>query len=91
MTFWQIYFPVLVAMLSFFVITEFVGFCLSLLLRKKSQAAQEEYEAKMASGEIANPMEIMFGGGGNFGMTVAPTPVASGQKEIADVGYGNYP
>ena len=91
--FWQIYCPVLAALISAFAVTEFLHICVGYYVHKKQAKLQEELEAKLASGEIT-PMEMMFGGAGMPGtgspgmMDIPSRPTASGNG--VDLTHGQY-
>ena len=88
--FWQIYCPVFVALISAFMVTELLHFCLGYYLHKKQEKARREFEAKIASGEI-DPMSMMFGGGG-FGPPGMDfqLPTASGKADAPGISHGQY-
>jgi hypothetical protein len=93
--FWQIYCPVFAALVSAFGVTELFHIGIGYYVHRKQTKLREEFEAKVASGEI-NPMEMMFGGGmpgmGGPGMMDIPQlPTASGNgANGVDVSHGQY-
>ncbi len=93
--FWSIYFPVLAALVSSFAISELFQMGLGYYLHRKQTKLREEFEAKVASGEI-NPMEMMFGpdGPGGFGGPsmpgMPPLPTISGEADGVNTAHGQY-
>lgn len=91
--FWEIFCPVFAALISAFTILELFQMGLGYYMHRKQTRLREEFEAKVASGEI-NPMEMMLGGGmpgmGGPGMVdMPPLPTASGNNG-ADLTHGQY-
>ncbi len=93
--FWQIYWPVFAAVVSAFGVSELFQMSLGYYLHRKQNKLREEFEAKVASGEI-NPMEMMFGAGGPGGFGgpaipgMPPPPTASGETTGANRSHGLY-
>ena len=95
MTFdWSIYWPVFAALVSAFGVTEFFHISVGYYLHRKQAKLREEFEAKVASGEI-DPMQAMFGGmGGPPGMGMEGglppgLPTASGSNG-SELTHGQY-
>ena len=93
--FWQIFCPVFAALVSAFAVSEGFQMAIGYYLHRKQMRLREEFEAKVASGEI-NPMEMMMGMGGMPGgmggpgmMDIPPLPTASGSNG-ADLTHGQY-
>jgi len=93
--FWQIFCPVFAALVSAFAVSEGFQMAIGYYLHRKQMRLREEFEAKVASGEI-NPMEMMMGMGGMPGgmggpgmMDIPPLPTASGGNG-ADLTHGQY-
>jgi len=92
--FWQIFCPVFAALVSAFAVSEGFQMAIGYYIHRKQMRLREEFEAKVASGEI-NPMEMMMGMGGMPGMggpgvdfPHPPLPTASGNG--ADLTHGQY-
>ena len=90
--FWQIYCPVFAALVSAFLLSELVQGCLGWYLRRKYAKMREDFDDKVANGEI-DPMQLMLESMGGMGpgamgnpMTPPPLPTASGQEN----GTGQY-
>ena len=91
--FWEIFCPVFAALISAFTISELFQMGLGYCMHRKQMRLREEFEAKVASGEI-NPMEMVFGGGMPGGMNpgmvdMPPLPTASGSNGT-DLTHGQY-
>jgi hypothetical protein len=89
--FWQIYLPVLAALVSSFVITTLFDIGMTYLVHKKQESARKEFETKVARGEI-DPMTMLFGGaevpaglGGGL-----PTASGEGSANVPGNSHGQY-
>ncbi len=96
MGFSEIYWPVFSALISALVVSELFQMGLSYWIHRKQEKLREEFEAKVASGEI-DPMQVMFGGspmpGGPGGppMNFPNLPTSSGNgANGADIRHGQY-
>ena len=91
--FWTIFWPVFAALVCAFVISELAHIGVGFYVHRKQEKLREEFEAKVASGEI-DPMQMMgFGGGGVPGMPDLPPgfPTASGNGEAkSELSHGQY-
>ena len=81
-TFWQIYFPVLAAGVSSFVVAGGLHMGIGYYFHKKQERHQKEFEDKVAKGEV-DPLEGMPMSG------FLDRPTVSGQEGPKD-GIGQY-
>ena len=91
MTFWQIFWPVFSALFAITVITELFQAGIGYYLHRKERLAREDWEAKVASGEV-NPMQMMMANMGGMGpspMGIAEDPTTSGSGGNG-VNHGQY-
>jgi len=91
--FWTIFWPVFAALVCAFVVSELAHVAVGFYVHKKQEKLREEFEAKVASGEI-DPMSMMFGGAGGVpGMGDLPPglPTASGNGDgKSELSHGQY-
>ncbi len=79
MSFWMIFWAVLLALLAHFVIVETIGFLATRWLQRKQARLVAEFQQKIDSGEL-NPMDFVSGmpGEAGGGFPPFPQPTASG-------------
>jgi hypothetical protein len=95
LSFWDIYLPVLTAILSSIALFELAHVGLSYLYTKHQMQKYLDFQAKVQSGEIEMPPELLgqMGGsplGGHMGMFPGAMPPGQGGTTVSGEGPGQY-